>query len=70
MHRSLVRERERCEDLERPVEGGEMTRVFLTRQSKNNSKRFSIGCGCILTTDKNFHLLLFFNCFRIMHNVQ
>jgi hypothetical protein len=61
-----VRERERCEDLERPVEGGEgeMTRVFLTRQSKNNSKRFSIGC--ILTIDKNFLLLLFFYCFRIM----
>jgi hypothetical protein len=57
-HRSLVRERERerCEDLERPVEGGEMTRAFLTRQSKNNSKRFSIGC--ILTIDENFLSLL------------
>ena len=64
MHRSLVRERERCEDLERPVEGGEMTRVFLSRQSKNDPKRFSIGC--ILTIDKNFLLLLFFYCFRIM----
>jgi hypothetical protein len=32
-----------------PSKGGEMTRVFLTRQSKNNSKRFSIGC--ILTVD-------------------
>jgi hypothetical protein len=57
------RERERCEDLERPVEGEEMTRVFLTRQSKNGPKRFSIGC--ILTIDKNFLLLLFFYCFRI-----
>jgi hypothetical protein len=58
------RERERCEDLERPVEGGEMTRVFLSRQSKNDPKGFSIGC--ILTIDKNFLLLLFFYCFRIM----
>jgi hypothetical protein len=56
------REREKCEDLERPVEGGEMTRVFLSRQSKNDPKRFSIGC--ILTIDKNFLLLLF------SHNVR
>ncbi len=34
------RERERCEDLERPVEGGEMTRVFLSRQSKMILKGF------------------------------
>ncbi len=58
----------KSEDLERPVEGGEMTRVFLSRQSKNDPKRFSIGC--ILTIDKNFLLLLllFFYCFRIMCN--
>ncbi len=30
------------------------------------SKRFSIGC--ILTIDKNFLLLLFFYCFRIMYD--
>jgi hypothetical protein len=45
-----------------------MTRVFLSRQSKNDPKRFSIGC--ILTIyknkNKNFLLLLFFYCFRIM----
>jgi hypothetical protein len=34
------RERDVCEDLERSVEGGEMTRVFLAGQSKNDSKRF------------------------------
>ena len=66
MHRSLVRERERCEDLERPVEGGEMTRVFLTRQSKNNSKRFSIGC--ILTIDKKLPFATVFLLFS--HNVR
>jgi hypothetical protein len=33
------RERERCEDLERPVRG-EMTRVFLSRQSKTILKGF------------------------------
>ena len=59
-------ERERCEDLERPVEGGEMTRVFLTRQSKNNSKRFSIGC--ILTIDKKLPFATVFLLFS--HNVQ
>ncbi len=64
-----MRERERCENLERPVEGGEMTRVFLSRQSKNNPKRLFIGC--ILTIlDKNFLLLPFFYWFCIMHNMR
>ncbi len=36
----VSRERERCEDLDRPVEGGEMTRVFLARQSKTILKGF------------------------------
>jgi hypothetical protein len=43
------RERERdvkCEDLERPVEGrrGRDDKSVLSRQSKNDPKRFSIGC--------------------------
>jgi hypothetical protein len=59
-------ERERDVKISSALRRGEMTRVFLSRQSKNNPKRFSIGC--ILTIDKNFLLLLFFYCFRIMCN--
>ncbi len=56
-----------------PDKGEEMTRRFLTRQNlKGYPKRFILkgpkrfSIGCIVTIDKNFLLLLFFYCFRLI----
>ncbi len=67
MHRSLVRERERDVKISSaPSKGGRWQECFCPGKAKTILKGFLLVACCILTIDKNFLLLLFFYCFRIM----